>query len=254
MEMLIYVTNEQDMQEAELAFETLMPMPEGKVVRGVNLAGTQPVGVPSEVLQVMMLKKINTFPLTVIDGKPIVSGRIPSTEELRHFFTDGAEGPAILVNRADSAVDFPTKSRIHISLDVRDVEASKRFYTVFFGQEPTKVRPDYAKFELTEPPLNIALNQFHEPAKGGPINHLGIQVKSSDAVLEAKERYEKAGFIVEEELSTACCYAVQTKIWIGDPDGNRWEVYVVTGANADEGCGPDCICFQELQPSYAKTY
>jgi catechol 2,3-dioxygenase-like lactoylglutathione lyase family enzyme len=253
MKVVTYVVDTHDAQAIEEVFRTLSALPEDCEHQVVNLLGTQPEGVPSVVLQVMMLKKTNTFPLLVIDEKPAVSGRIPTREELQQFLIEGLEAPAILVNRADSAVDFPTRSRIHISMDVGDIEESVRFYRVFFGQEPTKVRSDYAKFEVLEPPLNIALNHFQEPKKGGPIAHMGIQVKSSDAVLEAKERYIQAGFIVEEEVATACCYAVQTKIWVADPDGNRWEVYVVTDSNADEGCGPDCICFEELQPSYAKV-
>jgi catechol 2,3-dioxygenase-like lactoylglutathione lyase family enzyme len=253
MDVITYVTLEEQAQQSQEVFRSLLSLPQNCSVRTINLIGAQQNGIPSEVLQVMMLKKTNTFPLTVIDGKPAISGRLPTSQELHQFIHEGLQAPAILVNRADSSVDFPTVSRIHISMDVSNIEESVRFYSVFFGQEPTKRRTDYAKFEVFEPPLNIALNQFQAPGKGGPIAHLGIQVKSSDAVLEAKERFTRAGFIIEEEIATACCYAVQTKIWVGDPDGNRWEMFVVTDSNADEGCGPDCICFKELQPSYAKA-
>jgi catechol 2,3-dioxygenase-like lactoylglutathione lyase family enzyme len=253
MDIISYVVNENDAQQSEQILRASTTFPVDSVQRVVNLVGTEPTDVPSEVIQVMMLKKTNTFPLLIIDGKPVVSGRQPTEEELRLFITEGVQDPAVLVNRADSAVDFPTKSRIHISMDVGNIEESIRFYRVFFGQEPTKVRDNYAKFEVEEPPLNIALNHFQTPDKGGPIAHLGVQVKSSDAVLEAKERFTKAGFYVEEELATACCYAVQTKVWVADPDGNRWEVFVVTESNAQEGCGPDCACFHDLQPSHANA-
>ena len=253
MDVISYVVNENDAQESQQVLQAFSAFPAGCVPRVVNLVGSETTDVPSEVLQVMMLKKTNTFPLLVIDTNPVVSGRQPTEEELYLFVVEGVQAPAILVNRADSAVDFPTRSRIHISMDVESIEESVKFYRVFFGQEPTKIRADYAKFEVEEPPLNIALNHFQLPGTGGPIAHLGVQVKSSDAVLEAKERFLQAGFHVEEESATACCYAVQNKIWVADPDGNRWEVFVVVDSNVDEGCGPDCICFQELKPSYANA-
>lgn len=253
MDVITYVATEEQARESQELFRSLSSLPHHCSVRTVNLLGAQQDGVPAEVLQVMMLKKTNTFPLTVIDGNPAISGRLPTVQELHNFIHEGLQAPAILVDRADSAVDFPTKSRIHISMDVSSIEESVRFYSVFFGQEPTKRRTDYAKFEVLEPPLNIALNQFQAPGKGGPIAHLGVQVKSSDAVLEARERFVQAGFSIEEEVATACCYAVQTKVWVADPDGNRWEIFVVTESNADTGCGPDCACFHDLQPSYVKT-
>jgi len=134
-------------------------------------------------------------------------------------------------------------------MDVSNIEQSVAFYKIFFDQEPTKLLDDYAKFEVEEPPLNIALNHFNEPDTGGPVNHFGIQLKSSDAILRAKERFEKAGFKIEQELDTACCYAVQTKIWVADPDANGWELFVVTEKNSEEGCGPGCICYKELEPN-----
>jgi hypothetical protein len=246
----IYVASDIDAAAAGTAPGVLESV-EHAVVRVVNLSGAPPDSIAAEVVQVMMLKKSKTFPLTVIDGKPILSGRLPETAELLAWVRHGVEAPAVLVNRAESAVDFPTDRRIHISLGVTNIKNSVAFYRVFFDSQPVKVLNDYAKFELLEPPLNIALTQFGEPGSGGPVNHFGIQVKSSDAVVQAKERFLRANFAVEEEVATACCYAVQTKVWVGDPDGNRWEVYVTTDPNAEEGCGPDCICWQELTPNYA---
>ena len=249
MDLAIYVSNEQDAVEATARVGSLQSAGDNQP-RVVNLLGARPEGVAAEVLQVMMLKKSKTFPLTIVDSKPVLSGRLPDTSELEEWLRNGIQAPAILVTSSESAVDFPTDRRLHISLGVSDISRSVAFYRVFFGTDPVKVRSDYAKFELIEPPLNIALTHFGEPSKGGPVNHLGVQVKSSDAVVEAKERFLEAGFSVEEEVATACCYAVQTKVWVADPDGNRWEVYVTTEPDADEGCGPDCICWQELQPNY----
>lgn len=249
MELIIYVSNQEDQSYSENLIQSISVGPEHRL-KTVNLAGTQADGVPSVVIEVMMLKKVDTLPLTVVDGNPVISGRFPTKEELEELLIKGVSEPAILVNRADSAVDFPTKSRVHISLDVSNLNESLRFYRVLFDAEPVKLRSDYAKFELENPPLVITLNQFgRQPGKDGPINHFGIQVKSSDEVLKAKQRCQEAGFKLEEEVATACCYAVQTKIWAVDPDGTKWEIYVVTEADVDAGCGPDCICWAELQPS-----
>lgn len=255
MELIIYVSNESDLRAAEQILSEAGTLANNIQTQVINLIGAQRDGIPAEVLQVMVLKKTGTFPLTVIDAKPVLSGKLPTVAELKDLAVKGVDAPAVLVNRADSAVDFPTLSRVHISLDVSNIQNSLKFYKILFNAEPIKQRDDYVKFELFEPPLNITLNQFSHHQFDGhgseAVNHFGIQVKSTDAVLEAKERYLRAGFKVEEEVATACCYAVQNKIWVADPDGNSWEVFVVTEANAEEGCGPDCICYRELEPSFA---
>jgi catechol 2,3-dioxygenase-like lactoylglutathione lyase family enzyme len=189
------------------------------------------------------------MPLTVVDDKPVLSGELPTVEQLMHYLANGVQTAAALVDRADSAVDFPTASRMHISMFVGDLAESVKFYEVFFGQPPTKHLPDYAKFEVDEPPVVISFNPDRKPVPGGAVNHLGIQVKSTDIVMAMKERFAAAGFLTDEEVATPCCYAVQTKVWVGDPDGNRWEIYVVTDADAAEGCGPDCVCYAEIAPS-----
>jgi catechol 2,3-dioxygenase-like lactoylglutathione lyase family enzyme len=221
--------------------------PPGEVVTVDRSAGTQ-VELPGTVLQVMVLRGADTFPLTLVNGQPVKSGALPEPQELATWVAEGVEGPAVLVTDADSAVDFPTEMRAHISLDVVDVEAALPFYMVLFGTRPLKRRDDYIKFELEEPPLNLTLNQ-HDTASPSS-GHYGIQVKSSRAVARAKDRLVTAGFVITEETETACCYAVQTKIWAADPDGNRWEIFVVTEEEADEGCGPDCICYQEMERSF----
>jgi catechol 2,3-dioxygenase-like lactoylglutathione lyase family enzyme len=127
-----------------------------------------------------------------------------------------------------SAVQFATEFRIHMGLAVHDLQRSIAFYRTLLGREPTKVRPGYAKFEVAEPPVNLALNQVREAVgTAHPVAHFGIQVKSSDAVRSAAERLAAAGFPTEIEQQVTCCYAVQNKVWTADPDGNRWEVYVV---------------------------
>ena len=132
----------------------------------------------------------------------------------------------------ESAVQFPTPTRLHVAIAVKDVERSLPFYRTLFAQEPTKVRPGYAKFEVLDPPVNFTLNAGDWPAiEQGP-RHFGVQVKSTAAVLEAKVRIEAAGFSTWTEEQVSCCYAVQDKIWVEDPDGHRWEIFVVTDADA----------------------
>jgi catechol 2,3-dioxygenase-like lactoylglutathione lyase family enzyme len=127
-----------------------------------------------------------------------------------------------------------TTLRPHISIDVQDITRSREFYQLLFGLEPEKIRPGYVKFSLTEPALNFTLNERGEAKGKGPLNHLGIEVASSRDVLEAQLRLENAGLMTREENNTNCCYALQDKIWINDPDGNQWEIFTVTMSD-DEG-------------------
>lgn len=132
-----------------------------------------------------------------------------------------------------SAVSFETPERIHIALMVQDVARSTDFYRILFGMAPTKVKDDYVKFEVVSPPVNLTLNQVAEPVPLHPSMHFGIQVKSTDAVLSAIKRYEGEGLSTQVEDQTTCCYAVQDKVWVSDPDGHPWEIFVVTDAHSD---------------------
>src|SRR4051812_5807051 len=126
---------------------------------------------------------------------------------------------------------FPVAAlKAHIALNVRDVPASVEFYERMFGIEPCKVRTGYAKFDVLNPPLNIALNQvpFNEL---GALSHLGIQVATTADVLAVRERWAAAGLDPRDEMGTNCCYAIQDKTWVADPDGNEWEVFVVLQDN-----------------------
>ncbi len=113
----------------------------------------------------------------------------------------------------------------HVSLNVSNVEASVAFYEKAFGVPVSKRRPGYAKFDLQEPSLNLTMSEA--PRTGLNASHFGIQVASSADVAEAKARFDAAGLANHSEEDTACCYAVQDKVWIEDPDGNSWEVFVV---------------------------
>ena len=130
----------------------------------------------------------------------------------------------------------------HLSLNVSNLDASVAFYEKAFGVAATKRRPGYAKFDLSEPSLNLSM--VEAPRTGVNASHFGIQVASTGDVLEAKTRFEAAGLKTVTEENRACCYAVQDKVWIDDPDGNSWEVFVVKAdapvmkADASACCTP----------------
>jgi len=132
--------------------------------------------------------------------------------------------------------------KAHVSLNVSNVENSVAFYEKAFGVAATKRRPGYAKFDLDSPSLNLTMSEA--PRTGVNASHFGIQVASTADVLEAKARFESVGLATFSEEDTACCYAVQDKVWVEDPDGNSWEVFVVKAdapvmkADASSCCAP----------------
>lgn len=126
--------------------------------------------------------------------------------------------------------------KVHVALNVNDVQRSVDFYRAFFGVEPVKQYPGYAKFDVNEPPLNLALNQ-HPVKEPGALNHLGVQVASSQVVKDAIQRLEAAGLVTMEEEKVDCCHALQDKVWAQDPDGYRWEVFAVLDGDTGPGAG-----------------
>lgn len=123
--------------------------------------------------------------------------------------------------------------KAHLALNVRDVERSTDFYRSLFGIEPSKVRRGYAKFDVANPPLNLTLNQI-EFGDRGALSHLGIQVATSEEVNSVRNTWQEEGLIPRDEMQTTCCYALQDKAWVNDPDGNEWEVFVVLEDNLSE--------------------
>ncbi len=115
---------------------------------------------------------------------------------------------------------------IHVSLNVGDLEESVRFYRGLFG-EPTKIKTDYAKFVGQEPEIHLALQPGLKGPAGGVLSHLGIRVESVSDVRRWRSTLRERGIVSDEEKREACCYALQDKFWLTDPDGNRWEVYTV---------------------------
>ncbi len=126
-------------------------------------------------------------------------------------------------------------SRLQLALNVSDIDAAVDFYSKLFGTEPAKRRPKYANFTIAEPPLKLVL--FENPATTSKLNHLGIEVESTEKVTEARDRLKQADLVVKAELQTDCCYALQDKIWVSDPDGDAWEVYTVLKDSAIFSCG-----------------
>lgn len=123
--------------------------------------------------------------------------------------------------------------KAHLAINVRDVARSIEFYKNLFGIEPSRVRTAYAKFDVQNPPLNFTLNQ-NAFGESGALSHLGIQVASTADALAMRQLWHGRGLYARDEMQTDCCYATQDKIWVKDPDGNEWEVFVVLQDNLPE--------------------
>ncbi|MFI8483970.1 ArsI/CadI family heavy metal resistance metalloenzyme [Streptomyces rubrogriseus] len=141
-------------------------------------------------------------------------------------------------------------SRAQLALNVADLEASVTFYSKLFGVEPAKRRPGYANFAITTPPLKLVLIEG-EPGQETRLDHLGVEVETTDEVTAATDRLKEAGLATFEENDTSCCYALQDKVWVHGPGKEPWEVYVVK-ADADQlgkspalGGGDACCSGQE---------
>jgi catechol 2,3-dioxygenase-like lactoylglutathione lyase family enzyme len=132
-------------------------------------------------------------------------------------------------------------SRVQLALRVADLEGSIAFYSRLFGAGPAKRRPGYANFAIAEPPLKLVLieGQAGEPTR---LDHLGVEVQTADEVTAATARLAAEGLATATETDTACCYAVQDKVWVTGPGDEPWEVYVVKG-DADVLDKPaDSVC------------
>jgi catechol 2,3-dioxygenase-like lactoylglutathione lyase family enzyme len=137
-------------------------------------------------------------------------------------------------------------SRVQLALNVTDINESVEFYSKLFGAEPAKREPGYANFVISEPPLKLVLMEVQgQRGEGvmGALNHLGVEVESADQVLQAIERLTAEGLDTEVQDGTTCCFAVQDKVWVNDPDGAPWEVYtVLADAPSESGLAGDGTC------------
>ncbi|MGA5894449.1 ArsI/CadI family heavy metal resistance metalloenzyme [Streptomyces venetus] len=138
-------------------------------------------------------------------------------------------------------------SRAQLALRVSDLEASITFYSKLFGTEPAKRREGYANFAIAEPPLKLVLIEG-QPGEETRLDHLGVEVESSEQVNAAASRLKGAGLAPFEENDTSCCYALQDKVWVHGPGKEPWEVYVVKadadnlGKSADPHTTGDACC------------
>jgi catechol 2,3-dioxygenase-like lactoylglutathione lyase family enzyme len=139
-------------------------------------------------------------------------------------------------------------SRVQLALNVSDIDEAVRFYSKLFGAAPAKQRPGYANFAVSDPALKLVL--FESPGTETRLNHLGIEVESVEEVRSAQRRLNDEGLATAAEVQVSCCYALQDKVWVDDPDGAPWEVYTVLAdaevAGGDlrsvEVCGPGACC------------
>ncbi len=126
-------------------------------------------------------------------------------------------------------------ARLQLALNVADLDEAVAFYSAYFDTAPAKVRPGYANFAIESPPLKLVL--IEGAGAPGSINHLGVEVTTSEHVAAATQRFRDIGWDVDVEESTSCCYAVQDKVWVHGPDATRWETYVVL---AESQVGAEC--------------
>lgn len=134
-------------------------------------------------------------------------------------------------------------SRIQLALNVSNLDEAIEFYSKFFETQPAKVRDGYANFAIEEPPLKLVL--IENEGAPGSINHLGVEVSSSDEVTNASNYFSSVGLATRLEESTTCCFAVQDKVWVGGVDGSSWEIYTVLDDSPSEsdvrGDGSCCV-------------
>jgi catechol 2,3-dioxygenase-like lactoylglutathione lyase family enzyme len=136
-------------------------------------------------------------------------------------------------------------SRLQLALNVSNLDEAVDFYSKFFKTEPVKLLPGYANFAITEPPLKLVL--FENAGEPGTINHLGVEVFTTDEVLDATRYLSEQGFKTDIEEKTTCCFAVQDKVWVDGPDFSRWEVYTVLADASDSSsvAGDQTCCASE---------
>ena len=131
-------------------------------------------------------------------------------------------------------------SRVQLALNVTNVDAAVEFYRRLFGTEPAKRRPGYANFAIADPPLKLVL--FEAPGQGGTLNHLGVEVESTEKVAETHRRLTDEGLETAGEDKVDCCYALQDKVWATGPDGERWEIYTVLADTQPTTSTPPSAC------------
>ena len=148
-------------------------------------------------------------------------------------------------------------SRVQLALNVSDLDAAIEFYSKLFATAPAKIRPGYANFAITEPPLKLVL--IEGDGTPGSLNHLGVEVTSTDDVTAAHARLTDEGLVCATEVQVECCFALQDKVWVDAPDGEPWEIYtVLADVERDAGQlrtvepGQDAMCCAGAPESAAR--
>jgi catechol 2,3-dioxygenase-like lactoylglutathione lyase family enzyme len=131
-------------------------------------------------------------------------------------------------------------SRIQLALNVDNLDEAVTFYSKLFNAEPAKRKDGYANFAIADPALKLVL--LENPGKGGTLNHLGVEVESSETVHGEIARLAGEGLLTEEEIGTTCCFATQDKVWVTGPTGEKWEVYTVLADSESFGASPEPCC------------
>ncbi len=126
-------------------------------------------------------------------------------------------------------------SRVQLALNVDNLDEAIIFYSKLLNTAPAKVKAGYANFAVSEPPLKLVL--IENPGHGGTLNHLGVEVESSEVVHSEIARLTDEGMFTEEEIGTTCCFATQDKVWVTGPAGEKWEVYTVLADSETFGAG-----------------
>jgi lactoylglutathione lyase len=137
-------------------------------------------------------------------------------------------------------------SRVQLALNVDDLDEAVTFYAKLFGVQPAKRKPGYANFAIAEPALKLVL--LENPGKGGTVNHLGVEVESSEQVHAEIARLTGEGLFTDEEIGTTCCFATQDKVWVTAPGGERWEVYTVLADSDTFGVSPKTLAEADQAP------
>lgn len=148
-------------------------------------------------------------------------------------------------------------SRVQLALNVADIDSAVEFYSKLFGAEPAKRQPGYANLVIIDPPLKLVLvesNDRRGHGTEGALNHLGVEVETTDEVAAASGRLRADGLATEVQNGTTCCFAVQNKVWVEDPDGAPWEVYtVLADAPSESGMAGDGKCCRPAAESMPVT-
>jgi hypothetical protein len=130
-------------------------------------------------------------------------------------------------------------SRVQLALNVDNLDEAVAFYSKLFNTEPAKLKDGYANFAIADPALKLVL--LENPGDGGTINHLGVEVESSDTVHSEIARLASEGMFTEEEIGTTCCFAIQDKVWVAAPGGEKWEIYTVLADSETFGTRPELL-------------